>query len=254
MKRAAQPDGYYVTLNGFGYGNDDGTVQGPQYNLNCGGASPNTCSPGFVYGPTKTQEFPTNNFYGFFMTTAVLPVQLVQFLALRNDDGTVGLTWATAQEINSGSFEVERTSDQVTWTTLGSVKAKGFSSVSVNYNYTDKSPLSGIGYYRLKMIDLDGKYVYSNVVSVSSDGPTQALVVYSNPFTDQVRVKVNIAQADDLLLTITDMTGKVYFRQRFNAAKGDNLINMVPNSAASGVYVLHIRGNTYDKTVKLVKQ
>jgi Secretion system C-terminal sorting domain len=248
----AQPDGYYIVLNQFAIGNPGGTVAAAMYTINCGGTGP-ACARGVIYGPALTQENAAGDFFGFEIST-VLPVDLVQFLANRNADETVSLSWSTAQEVNSSYYDVERSADLASWTKLGSVAAKGFSSVTVNYGYKDATPLPGTGFYRLKMVDLDGKFKYSKVISVSSDPSTQALVIYSNPFTDEVRVKVNIAQADNLTLTITDMVGKSYLRQNYNAQAGDNFINLTPSATAQGIYILHIRGNTYDKTVKLLKQ
>jgi hypothetical protein len=230
-------------------------VYGSQYNLNCDPAvagSPNTCAQGFVYGPAITFLDPT--FGIIFGPATTLPVVLVQFVGSKNADGTVKLSWATAQEINSASFDVERSSDQGGWEKIGSVTAKGYASTTSNYSFTDKTPLEGVGYYRLKMIDLDAKYQYSKTLAISSDNNNQALVVYSNPFSDAIRVKVNVSRAQNLSLVVSDIVGKTYIRQSYNAQAGDNLIDLVPPGAASGMYVLHIEGSTYNQTIKLAKQ
>ncbi|MDP4214198.1 MAG: T9SS type A sorting domain-containing protein, partial [Bacteroidota bacterium] len=62
------------------------------------------------------------------------------------------------------------------------------------------------------------------------------------------------ARSQNLTLTVSDIIGKTYLKQSYNAQAGDNLINLVPNGAAGGMYVLHIQGDTYEQTVKLVKQ
>lgn len=243
---------YSYVLNTNGIGKSTNAVPLPQYNLNCGGASPNICAPGWVYGPATTGPDPT---YGtIFKQSTTLPVVLVQFLATKNADATIKLSWATAQEINSSSFDVERSADQGSWEKIGSVKAKGYSSITANYSYTDQFPLAGNNYYRLKMIDLDGKFNYSKVVAVSADKDSRPLVIYSNPFSDQIRVKVNVSRGQNLVLTVSDIIGKTYLKQSYSAQAGDNLINLAPAGAASGMYVLHIQGNTYDQTVKLAKQ
>jgi hypothetical protein len=225
---------------------------GSQYNLNCDGITSNVCAPGWIYGPAVTSLDPT---YGvIFGQSATLPVVLVQFLATKNPDATVKLSWATAQEINSSSFDVERSADHGSWEKIGNVKAKGYASTSSNYTFTDQFPLAGNGYYRLKMTDLDGKYQYSKVVFVTSDNISQPLVVYSNPFSDQIRVKVNVDRSQNLTLVVSDIIGKTYLKQSYHAQAGDNLINLAPTGVSSGMYILHIEGNTYDQTVKLAKQ
>jgi len=245
---------YDIVLNLGGMGKSDGTGFLDQYNFNC---SPNPCGSGLVYGPAITQNstsgLPPANWFQFVITTP-LPVELVQFTAARNADQTINVAWTTSQETNASYYGVERSADGSTWQTLGTVKAKGFSSTTTNYQYKDANPINGTNYYRLRMVDLDGKYKYSNVVSVSSDAKTESLVIYNNPFTDMIRVKVNIPSADNLVITVTDIIGKTYLRQTYHAGAGDNFINLNPQGAAQGLYLLHIRGNAYDKTVKLVKE
>jgi hypothetical protein len=212
----------------------------------------NVCGDGFVFGPAITVLDAT---YGLiFIGSTTLPVQLVQFIANKNDDGSVKLSWATSQEQNSNYYDVERSGDQADWTTIGSVKAKGYASTTSNYSFTDKLPLDGNGYYRLKMVDLDGKFKYSNTVSVSSSKNNQALVIYSNPFSDQIRMKVNVSRAQDLIMTVSDMVGKTYINQSYHAQAGDNFVNLQPNVSSGGMYILRIHGESYDQAVKLEKQ
>ncbi len=181
-------------------------------------------------------------------------MQLVQFLATKNDDGSVKVSWATSQEENSNYYDVERSGDQSTWTSIGTVKAKGFSSTTTNYFLTDKSPVNGTGYYRLKMVDLDGKFTYSKTIPVTTDQTSTALVIYSNPFSDQIRLKINVSRPQNLVLTVTDMLGKTYITQSYQAQSGDNYVNLQPSTSSSGMYILRIQGDTYNQTVKLEKQ
>ena len=220
--------------------------------LNCGGAG--GCAPGFVSGPASTGNDPAGNLGIIFNSSAVLPVQLVQLLASRNDDGSIKISWATSQEQNASYYDVERSSDQAGWAKIGSVKAKGYSSTTTNYSYNDQLPLDGTGYYRLKMTDLDGKFTYSKAVSVSDNKNKIPLVVYSNPFNDQIRLKVNVSRAQNLVLTVSDMMGKTYLTQSYHAQSGDNFVNLLPPATASGMYILRIHGDSYNQTVKLEKQ
>ena len=83
---------------------------------------------------------------------------------------------------------------------------------------------------------------------------TQALVVYSNPFSDQIRLKVNVSRAQNLTMTVSDMLGKTYLSQSYHAQSGDNFVNLQPAATGSGMYVLRIHGDSYDQTIKLEKQ
>jgi hypothetical protein len=256
------PYDYVLTALGIGNStnvNIDGAppTNFSMYTLNCDGNGPansNTCASGIIYGPAITSYDNVNGFLSFGQA-ATLPVILVQFLASKNADGTIKLSWATAQEVNSSSFEIERSTDQGSWEKIGSVAAKGYSSTTANYSFTDQAPLAGNSYYRLKMIDRDGKFKYSKVVAVTSDKDSRPLVIYSNPFSDQIRLKVNVSRAQNLSLTVSDIIGKTYLKQSYNAQAGDNLINLVPPAGtARGMYILHIQGNAYEQTVKLARQ
>jgi hypothetical protein len=245
-----------LDANGLGKSTAPYTPNGnPYYGLNCLpfiAGSPGTCAAGLVFGPAITTLDPT---FGLIFTGSIpLPVVLVQFLATRNDDGSVRISWSTSQEENSNYYDVERSSDQSTWTSIGTVKAKGFSSTTSNYFLNDMSPVDGTGYYRLKMVDLDGKFTYSKAIPVTIDNSSQALVIYSNPFSDEIRLKINVSKPQNLILTVTDMLGKTYITQSYQAQTGDNFVNLQPSIASSGMYILHIQGDSYSQTVKLEKQ
>jgi len=254
---------YLISLGGYGTplgppdppGTPGSTFLDP-YQINCTSTPPPIpplCQSGVVYGPAISGFDNSVGIWSFAVTTP-LPVTLVQFTATRNDDQTIKVSWATAQEENASQFGVERTGDiNGGWETIGTVKAKGFSSITTNYSYTDLYPLSSTNYYRLKMVDLDGKFQYSKIASVSSDSKSESLVIYNNPFTDLIRLKINTNSVDNLTLTVTDMLGKTYLNQSYQAKSGDNFVNINPGGA-SGLYILHIQGRGYDKTVKLVKE
>ena len=180
---------------------------------------------------------------------------MAQFIASKQSNGSVKLSWTTSQEVNAGYYDVERSGDQTGWTKIGSVKAKGNSTIATDYSLFDNLPLDGTGYYRLKMVDLDGKFVYSKTVSVSADKNDVPLVIYNNPFTDLIRIKVNVSRAQNLTMTVSDMLGKTYIRQSIQAQAGDNLVNLQPAViGGSGMYILRITGDSYNQTAKIEKQ
>jgi len=218
------------------------------YSFNCHG----TCLSNLIYGPAVSNLSTTG--VVIFGQTTVLPITLSKFGASLNIDRTVDVLWSTSLEINSDYFSVERSPDGIGWIPLGTVKAKGTSSVNVNYSYKDNSPINPIGYYRLKMVDIDGKFKYSKVVSVNLDEKAVPLVVYNNPFKDQIRLKINVSSATRLDMTVTDMLGRTFTHQSLNAQAGDNFVNITPAGITEGLYILNINGQNYHQTVKLAKQ
>jgi hypothetical protein len=255
------PTTYSELIDEFGYG-----IQSPpappghffgQYNINCGtvgSGNPNICNGGFVYGPALSGWNPADSIYEFNVDM-VLPVELTSFTAILNGNQMVDVDWSTAQEVNSSYYLVERSAEAKNFVEIGRVKAKGFSSITTNYAYTDQTPLPATGYYRLKMVDLDGKFKYSQVVTVFRTGEGPSLLILSNPFLDQVRLEVNSSIPDQLLLTLTDLQGRVILRKQQSIQPGGNLVNLDPGSTLSqGMYLLQVKGNTINQTIQLIKQ
>jgi hypothetical protein len=254
------PTTYSELLDEEEYGNPFATPDAahpaflfPMYLINCGPTPPNVCTQGIVYGPATSGFNATDSIYEFNVS-AILPVQLLKFAASLNSNQTVDLSWATAQEVNSDFFSIQRSPDGVNFMEIGKVKARGFSSITTNYDFTDPSILHGSANYRLQIVDLDGKFNYSKVLKVSTETTGNSVLVFSNPFIDQVRLQINISTADQIDFSLTDMLGRSVLKQQYKAQAGSNFVNLQPESAQPGVYLLNIRSNTINETIKLVKQ
>lgn len=112
-----------------------------------------------------------------------LPVTLTYFNAKVNDDRKVALAWETTSEQNSDYFDVERSADLKTYNVVATVKAKENKLDKTVYQLIDETPVPGIGYYRLKQVDLDGIAQYYKVVSVRTEGTDAP---YPNPSNGQL--------------------------------------------------------------------
>lgn len=115
-------------------------------------------------------------------TRGTLPVVLTSFTAQRTGAG-VRCNWATASEVNSHSFNVERSSDGLVFRSLGSVAAAGTSTLSHSYSFLDAQPLATTSYYRLHQLDSDGQQAYSPVVAVAGTGLADLSTAAPNPTT-----------------------------------------------------------------------
>lgn len=128
--------------------------------------------------------------------TTTLNVSWLNFNAFKEAGGVV-LNWTTGSEENNKGFEVERSADGIRWEKIGwvaSLAAGGNSNESLYYRFTDNKPEAGTNFYRLKQIDLDGKYEYSRINSVIMDG--RGLEFYPNP-----------VKADLLITGLKDIKG-----------------------------------------------
>ncbi|MCE7043152.1 SdrD B-like domain-containing protein, partial [Dyadobacter sp. CY312] len=95
--------------------------------------------------------------------TTALPVKLSRFDVQKGENVSALLHWTTTEEVNSDSFEIQRSADAKSWNAIGQVKAKENNVGLVNYRFDDMQPNLGANYYRLKMIDLDGSFAYSSI-------------------------------------------------------------------------------------------
>ncbi|MFN9710269.1 MAG: T9SS type A sorting domain-containing protein, partial [Bacteroidota bacterium] len=117
----------------------------------------------------------------------ILPVNLGTLKAIQSRPYTIDLTWSTFSEYNSKEFMVERSSNQVDWTSIGRVDAKGNSQSELTYRFTDKSPVQGMNYYRLRQVDINGAVAYSEIVRMNIVQKGE-VSIYPNPAKDKVTI------------------------------------------------------------------
>jgi ELWxxDGT repeat protein len=185
---------------------------------------------------------------------SLLPLNLLNFTAAYNGK-TVDLNWSTATETNTKNFVIQRSYDAAHFDNIGTVAAAGNSDRQVDYHYTDGSALSGGSkiYYRLQMVDNDGKFSYSKVALVTLLPNGSMIVVYPNPVKDQLYIVSNasVTKAD---VRITDQSGKVVYQKQFENIQAGviNKINVAP--LAKGVYYLQFNSETGKQSITFVKQ
>jgi hypothetical protein len=207
-------------------------------------------------GQTRSATFP---YIGADENTAPVPVKLLQFDAkiVRND---VLLTWTTASENNNYGFEVERSSDGITFESTGFVKGAGNSDTKIGYTLTDADAFAKVSstvlYYRLKQIDHDGTSALSKIVSVSQENATTAsFTVFPNPIADVCSVSFTATNAASIPVIITDIQGRVVLSQNLTAVKGYNVISLEHvQKLHGGAYFIKMTINGETHVTKLLKQ
>ena len=185
---------------------------------------------------------------------APLPIKLSGFNGRLNTETEATLVWTSSLEENSFQYEVQRSADGKNFVTVGKVKAAGTSIEAVKYSFNDPLPANGGYWYRLNMIDIDGKTELSKVVYVNSKkGSGIVTKIFPNPFTSEVQL-IGATSADLNTpgnIKVFSMTGQlINFR-----IVGANAIS-IDATAPKGMYFLKIRNstNTDTQTFKLVKQ
>ena len=186
---------------------------------------------------------------------AVLPITSLEFTGILNGN-KVNLNWKTGSEVNSDHFEVEKSTDGLHFSLLANVKAKGNSSVTSYYATVDPLPVKGLNYYRLKMVDIDGRFVYSQVVVIKIIGNiTLTTAVKPNPFTNTLDIFVTIPHASNIELRLVDVAGKTVYNRTVKAIQGFNTFTISDlNKLSNGTYILQIISDDSMAYEKLVKQ
>lgn len=182
-------------------------------------------------------------------STNPLPVELLDFNAVVQNS-TVKLSWITASETNNDFFELERSSDGITFQSIGRVKGAGNSTDVRNYSWIDTAPLKNISYYRLKQTDFDGTSNYSAIkmVNITKELVSENdIVVYPNPIIGQ---SFNISFTDFeklsedssvIMVKLYDEIGRMVYEGELPFTKNDNVINIsVDNKLKSGIYILNV--------------
>ncbi|MBX7050135.1 MAG: VCBS repeat-containing protein, partial [Chitinophagales bacterium] len=110
----------------------------------------------------------------------LLPIELTDFTGSQQGHA-VKLEWTTASELNNDKFIIERSSNGDDFDAIGIVSGAGTTEIVHNYQFFDQAPAGGINYYRLKQVDLDGAFTYSQMIVVEVSGEASYLKIYPNP-------------------------------------------------------------------------
>ena len=216
---------------------------------------PSAPSSTLGYGLTYGARFTSFSPFAVGQAGSLLPVELVYFNAFKSNNTNL-LTWKTASERNNSHFNVERSfNGENGWATIGSVKGKGTSTLSNDYNFNDETPLS-ISYYRLKQMDFDGKSEYSKVVSVVGGKADKFKItaVSPNPFKDVATIVFDSNKEDNVTVTLTDVTGRVVLLKNVACTEGGNALTLDVAALSSGIYVVSLKNSDNVITQKIVKQ
>jgi hypothetical protein len=190
----------------------------------------------------------------FSLSGTTLPVALTNFTALRNASGEVSLRWGTANESASSFFSVERSADGTSFKEIGKVNAAGNSSTAKSYVFTDTYPLDVTSYYRLRLLDKDGKFTYSPVRKLSGRAFALEVKAGPNPTSESLTVSVTGQQKGLMTISVSDLTGRILKSMQV-VKNGETLTQLVDVSAfAPGMYTLRVKGGEADQVMKILKR
>ena len=194
-----------------------------------------------------------------------LPVELSSFASTVNGKN-ITLNWETKMEIAFNKFEIDRAlvsanDASVTWASVGSVRATGTSNSPRKYSFTEKDLQTGKYQYRLKMIDNDGSYKYSNVIETEVALPKNFGLSqnYPNPFNPSTKINYNLPSDSKVTLEVYSITGERMAQLvNENQSSGFYSVNFLNKNVSSGVYFYRIiaidntTGNQFSSIKKMM--
>ena len=178
-----------------------------------------------------------------------LPLSWNSFAAVCNDN-KVTVSWKTLQELNTLSFEIQKSSNGIAWNTIGTIAAAGTSNAALNYHFDDLQPGSAITFYRILQKDIDGQSSYSPVLRTNCSGKddlkifptvTNDIITILNPATTPIqKVQVRIMDFSGKTVLVKEMQGQA------------NQLSL--QHLAAGMYSVEIKSGEIIKRVKIVRQ
>lgn len=188
-----------------------------------------------------------------------LPVEITTFTA-KVEKNNITLKWITATEVKNFGWEVERSQNNKDWIKVGFIQGSGNSNSPRNYNFSDKDLTTGKYIYRLKQIDTDGEFSYSNSLEVNINSEIKGYTLeqnYPNPFNPSTIIKFNFTKKNKATLKVYDALGKEVAELFNEIAEPQKEYSVTFNGTVlpSGVYFykLESSGNTIVKKMMLLK-
>ncbi|MDX1653106.1 MAG: endonuclease [Brumimicrobium sp.] len=194
---------------------------------------------GFIWG----------NSAGATCSQVALPVEFGELTATREETG-IRLNWETHSELNNSHFEIQRSVDGYTWESIGTKQGQGTTSSSTHYSYLDRSyPIKEILYYRIKQMDYNGDFDYSQTVSTLVPA-ISSLSILPNPTSGSVQIYFEELQKD-LDIVIYNAWGKLLYTEHHDEAK---LIHL-QMEGEPGIYLVQFTSrNDVNLTKRVIKR
>jgi hypothetical protein len=197
------------------------------------------------------------NYIDYIQFTGIVPVELTSFTGSYIGQ-TVNLNWATATETNNYGFEIQRSSEGGSFATVAFVQGKGTTTETQNYNFIDKNITSRTNYsYRLKQIDFDGHFDFSNVVNLGASLPTSMVLDqnYPNPFNPSTTISFAIPSKSNVSLDVYNLVGqKVMTLVSGNLEEGTYKYNIDASNLSSGIYVYSLAVTNESGSSKIISK
>ncbi len=193
-------------------------------------------------------------FGSVFTVNYIIPVELILFNALVKGNNIL-LIWATASESDNYGFEIERSLNSTNWRSIGFVPGHGTTTIPQLYSFTDKNIDIGAYYYRLKQVDLNGSFEYSNTIEVVVGTPKQYSLGqnFPNPFNPTTVIPFDLPEKSNIKLTLYNLLGEVVaVISNCEFGAGHHQVSFNASSLAAGLYFYKLEAKNFVDMKKLL--
>ncbi|MEZ4773171.1 MAG: discoidin domain-containing protein [Bacteroidia bacterium] len=223
-------------------------------------ANPNTNVYSLIDGGTYLYTpiiFHDGDIFTFGDGTGVsFPVEWLDFTVTQDGENAL-LEWATARELNNDYFSVERTTDGMSFTEIGTIKGAGTTDLIQTYWHLDTDIYSHQSekiYYRIRQVDYDGKYAYSNTVELNLSAPVKPLAinVFPNPATTEANLEIHTIRTRQLQVHVYNQSGQLLYHLRKPEPSTFEKANLPIHRWTSGIYYVTVNNGSETITEKLI--
>jgi hypothetical protein len=187
-------------------------------------------------------------------TGDLLPVELTSFTATSQNQ-QVTLNWSTASELNNNGFEIQRKANSTEFSTVGFIQGNGTTTSQNEYSFVDKNLSSGNYSYRLKQIDFNGNFEYSDVIEVAVVSLDNYSLIqnYPNPFNPSTKIGYILKERTNVKVTIMNALGEeIEVLANETQEQGLHELEFNASNLPSGIYFYSLQAENYSETKKMI--
>lgn len=165
----------------------------------------------------------------------VLPVLFTRFEAVCSNNEAL-ISWSTGSEFNSNHFEVQRSTNNIDWASIATIKATG--NASTGKSYQQFVPNIGLAFYRVREVDVNGNVLYTNILKTNCVNKNDGLIIYPIPARDILNVIIRSGESSQTKLILFDVTGRIMRKMDVHLVKGSNSFIFNLEGLANGHYLI----------------
>lgn len=212
---------------------------------------------GVVPATPAPDELTGYNTYQYVLPAGTVPVRFLSFDVTEKEHAAL-LTWEVDNEsILTNRYEIERSLDGISFDKVAMVLPTSATNAHKNYQFIDHElkilKQNGRMYYRIKQVDVDGRFVYTEVQSLLIEADQNSIVVYPNPTNANCKLILSLREKSWLVIQVYDESGRQVFKNAASFNKGTHVLDIRSNGWSPGVYTVRVNMGGFVKVISFIK-